>query len=153
MANNCYVNIHAVAKYKKDLQYLRDLMRGKGKDGEYLNAYNGKLHTPFKREDGLYDGIITAICSWNCTELYNGENEFGCSNDSKKTCLLEFCKKHHVGVECWAQEYGIGFQQHFVIDRNGNALVDLEECDCEFDPEDQEEIVDGGFEDFGVHVL
>lgn len=153
MANNCYVNIHAVAVHKKDLQYLRDLMRDKGKDGEYLNAYNGKLHKPFKRDDGKYEGVITAICPWTCTDLYNGNNEFGRGHDPKKTSMLEFCKKYNVGAECWAQEYGFGFQQHFVIDCNGNVLVDLESRDCEFDLDDQEEIVEGGFEDFWVHVL
>ena len=142
MANNCYVSMRVIAPRKKDLTALRDILREKNTD-LYMSAYNGKLCKPFKREDGRYEGTIKAICSWDCNDF------FGADYGEKHTNMKKYCKEHQIAAECWAQEYGMGFQQHFAIDNTGKVVVELETMDCEFD--DVDEPIDG-FYNYGEHL-
>ena len=74
---------------------------------------------------------------------------FGADYGEKHTNMKKYCKEHQIAAECWAQEYGMGFQQHFAIDNTGKVVVELETMDCEFD--DDDEPIDG-FYNYGEHL-
>lgn len=144
MANNCYIKLRVIAPHKKDLVFLRDIL--KDKTDITMSAYNGKLHKPFKRNDGLYEGVISAICSWSCSDFFNGFN----SKCDDYINMIDFCHEYGVAAECWAQEYGFGFQQHFIIDNKGSVVCSLATINCSFANDDDDEPSEGGFYNFGV---
>lgn len=63
---------------------------------------------------------------WIPNEVYSDEDlAMAYPSDRGITCVSfgRVCKELNIGLECWAMEPGVGFQEHFIINANGELTL------------------------------
>ena len=163
MANNCVYDLKAVSKSKESLERLVKIMNYE--DPEYY------IYRCFSAQDWSWsvDGDfhvveITGDVAWSCNEWFSSteedETRLGDGWDYKGDCgdahyitLDLICKELGIGIECWGEEIGVGFQEYYLVNHEGEIVCN--ECrDFSRIYEDEngndldEPIEEGGFEEY-----
>ena len=151
MANCCWFEMKAVSDKREPLERLLKIM--KYEDDEYF------IYRTWVCDDG--DSISEAPDGSGLLEVrYYGDVAWGpspwvsdpedLSNNSKTGAhyanLQAICKALNISVEVWAQEDGMGFQEHIYVDRHGNYTLDSRDISFK-GSEDDPEVV-GGFDEY-----
>lgn len=164
MANNCYYVLKAVAKDEETLKRLVRIMNYE--DDEFFiyrcfQAIEGEIK---KEDNGLFSIIIDGDVAWSCTHWFETVEDFDSKNENLDGTLVNnshyisldlLCEKLGIGLEVWSQESGCGFEEHYIVNRKGEIVINEEESwsqdwwDEENDCEREEPIETGGFEDWG----
>ena len=102
------------------------------------------------KEDNAYVGECWGDCAWSVWScMFEGDHtyysDFKSNDNGKRTTIDRLCKKYNVRCEIFSEEYGVGFQEHYLIDEDGVVLVDECEEATEEEKEDGEWEVKGGF--------
>ena len=150
MANNCPYNMRVVAKDKAAIERLYNIMRYR--DSEYYLYRVFSVEKDETEEDGdLFVADFFGDVAWGCSPWIYDETD-----KTKKSAtgahysnLLEICADLNVGVEIFAEEEGIGFQQHFRVDRRGE--IDISESadwSCEYNEDGEPISQTGGLEGY-----
>ena len=165
MANDCLYTIKAVAKEKSALERLVSIMEYK--DPEYFIYRCFEAYSNIFKDGDYYVADISGSVAWSCSNWFGHEEKpeelivLKYDENMNKTygtshyiTLDLLCKKLGVGIELYSEESGCCFQEHYLVDVNGNIIIDEscewtqdwwdEENDCERD----EPITTGGFDDY-----
>lgn len=112
MANSChyYMNIYG------EVANIREFIRAMRHEGEYTDGGVGRV---FSCDEIVH--YITCLCEGDCawsvlTAMRNG---------SDPNNIEKLSKRLHLDIEVYSSEYGVGFEEHFVVS-DGNVIVD--EC-------------------------
>ena len=152
MANNCFYTMNAVAKDKAVLERLLDIMNYR--DNEYCiyRCFSADM-VGETEEDGFYRMEISGYVAWSCTHWFDHEEELGNkgSTGAHYVTLDILCRKLGIGIELFSEECGCQFQEHYMVDHNGNVLWNERvEWTQEWEDEDgnelDEPIETGGFD-------
>lgn len=157
MPNYCVYNLKAVSKNKESLERLIKIMSYE--DPEYY-IYRCFECVPcsdeiYDNEDGLYSINITGTVAWSCKSWFETAEEV-------TTCILGedhptyenyhyitldlLCKRLDIAIDCFGVE--AKFQEHFIVDNNGEILVNERVDYYEYvDKETGRVVGEGGFGD------
>ena len=163
MANNCFYTMKAVSENKEALERLISIMEYK--DPEYFIYRCFEAHSNIYKDGEYYVADISGDVAWSCS------NWFGTEEKPEELIVLKkddnwnpihgtahyitldlLCKKLGVGIEVFSEESGCCFQEHYMVNSEGEITINEttewtedwwdEENDCERD----EPITTGGFE-------
>ena len=165
MANNCFYQIKAVAKNKEALERLVQIM--KYKDNEYFIYRCFEAEANIYKDGDFYVADISGDVAWSCSKW------FATQENKDELIVLEYddnfnptygtahyisldllCKKFGIGIELFSEESGCEFQEHYLVNSNG----DFEFSECEHWEQNwydengnflDEPIESGGFEYYG----
>lgn len=162
MANNCFYTMKAVAKDKSALERLISIMTYK--DPEYFIYRCFDANAEISQDGDYYVADITGDVAWSCTRWFESEEkpeeliilkyEDGMKpiyGTAHYITLDVLCKKLGIGIELYSEESGCCFQEHYIVNHNGeliiNESVDWTEdwWDEENDCEREEPLITGGF--------
>lgn len=156
MANNCCYSMRAVSRSKENLERLVSIM--KYKDNEFFIYRCFSAVDEEIQEDGNLNSLmIIGDCAWSCEKWFESKEDF---NDISKTnahyiTLDLLCKKLDIGIELYSVETGNCFQEHYLVNHNGEFIYNesveyYENWADEKGNELVEPIPTGGFDDFEV---
>lgn len=165
MANNCFYQIKAVAKNKEALERLVQIMQYK--DSEYFIYRCFEAEANIYKDGDFYVADISGDVAWSCskwfaTEENKGElivleydNEFNPTYGTAHYISLDLlCKKFGIGIELFSEESGFQFQEHYLVNSNGDfEFNEREHWEQEWYDENDNllnnPIESGGFEYYG----
>lgn len=161
MPNRCVYDIRAVAKHKNTLERLIKIMRYEDPE-YYIYRCFSAVDTDTYESDGYYVVDITGDVAWSCSEWFSGResvDQTAESSDQSKSATAHYitldllCRKLGFGLECWSSETGVGFQEHYLVNHNGDVLISdcVETHKCVEDGCSQSSVevqTLGGFSDF-----
>lgn len=152
MGNICDVRMRIVGKSPKSIYNFIKAV----KKADFM-VYNGVFTdeggeiSSIRKEGDLYRYDCAFGCKGSFVSAFeeDGVNRmFGRTDPNFDKYLHEFCKDHGVGVEAYSEESGMGFEEHYVIDTNGQIRVsDYAEMQEHYDEEKDEWWKTGGFGD------
>ena len=165
MANNCFYTMKATSKDENALKRLISIM--KYKDPEYFIYRCFSVSGDISKEGDYYVANLTGDVAWSCSKWFEteekpedlivlkyDENMKEIYGTAHYISLDILCKKLEIGLELYSEESGCCFQEHYLVDANGNILIEDcvewtedwwdEENDCERD----EPVYTGGFDDY-----
>ena len=109
--------------------------------------------------DKFYYIYIDGDVAWSCNECFKNIEDTGKISEVNNTgahyiTLDLLCKKLDIGIECYGQESGIGFQEYYHVNHNGDIIADeCEDWTCNWLDENGEELEEaeeeGGIEGYG----
>ena len=157
MANDCLFTLKVRGTNKRNLKAFLNAI--KGNRNEHLSRifdFSGgyDIHTNEEvdliKEENAYTGEIWGSCAWSvwsCMFEGNGTyySDFKDKDLKGRTTIDRLCKKYKVRCEIFSEEYGIGFQEHYLIDEDGCVLESECEDAYEVENEEGECEVKGGF--------
>ena len=158
MANNCDFTIRAVGKTKESVEKLLDVLRYKNPEMCLYRVFSADKTTEGAKQDGdLWMLDLIGDVAWSCTMWLHTTDTGHPYAGSKLAVLPEICKALEIGVEIWAEEPGVGFEQHIIVNHEGEIVFDDSEDmsyvqdeetgDFKENP-DGSWVKDGGFEDY-----
>ena len=156
MANNCGFSLKARGS-EKDLSRLLSIMNYTDSEYRLYRIFEAVADT-YEESNTIY---IYGDCAWSVRSCML-DIEFNYYNSAKKTNSLvdnkgvkgitidQLAKILNLDIEIWSEEYGCGFQEHYIINHNG----EIEVSDCvdavEVEVGDDEWEVQGGFPDYCI---
>lgn len=162
MANNCSYCIKAVSKSKESLERLESIMHYE--DTEYFIYRCFSAEFNIYKDGEFYVADIFGDVAWSCSKWFESKE------DTKDLIVLKYddnmnpiygtshyisldylCKKLEIGVELYSEESGCEFQEHYLVNQNGEFLVNecVEWSQNWYDENDNpldEPIEEGGFD-------
>lgn len=158
MANNCDFTIRAVGKTKESVEKLLDVLQYKNPEMCLYRVFSAEKTKEGAEQDGdLWLLDIVGDVAWACSMwLHATDTGRPYAGTSKLAVLPEICKSLGIGVEIWAEEPGVGFEQHILVNHEGEIVADESE-DMSYVCDDNGEWVEnpdgswkkeGGFENF-----
>lgn len=155
MANNCMFNIRAVGKTKESVERFLKVLQYKDPYFALYRVFSADAGEA--EQDGeLWLLDIVGDVAWACSMWLHAVDTGRPYGGSKLAILPEICTTLDIGVEVWAEEPGVGFEQHILVNHNGSVVFDESE-DMSYVCDDNEEWVtnpdgswkkEGGFENF-----
>lgn len=167
MPNYCDYSMK-VKGTKKNCMEFHDRLRNYDKENHMWRVFDATIYEE-KGTDSDYELYITGYCAWSIESCCRS------SGYSGGVDLLEVnTRELNLLLEVWTQEIGFGFQEHYIYEE-GNCVVD-EECNIEsfwwdkdefptyeefkaeyedapseeeFEANGTDEVIVGGFEDYG----
>ena len=129
MSNICSYTMKAVAEKEETLKRLLDIMNYKDEEFFIDSCNYAHLKNSWEENGLIYyeiEGSVDGSCkTWFETEENKKNKLFGKEAHYVTVDLL--CKKLNMGVELYANDHDIGFEQWFVCDRNGEFTKDEED--------------------------
>ena len=117
MANNCFYAMKIVGK-KENCDRWVELMENYDLENHFWHMFNVDVY----EEETTTDGDTVMYLNGDCA--FSIESCCRASGYSEGVDLLAVNSKAlNLIVEIWTEEYGIGFQEHYVY-KNGECLVD-----------------------------
>lgn len=168
MANNCYYRMKAVADNEDALKRFVEIMKYNDDEFFIYRCFNADAEGEIQKENELFSLIITGDVAWSCVKWFDGVEDFDCKaqnldgtlrNNSHYITLDLLCNKLGIGLEVWSQESGCEFEEHYIVNRKGEIVINEEEVwsqdwwDEENNCEREEPIEIGGFDDWGSFCL
>jgi len=179
MANDCSYLCQIASKNKEAVeQFVKALQYKDFKNGYYMcRIFDAQCENGIQcDENGIYFAEVDGYCAWSVegcmiAETYGkfrgmeyGEPKFHVFRDGKDICYANIgmtasmlCKKLGCGFEVWSKECGNCFQEHFVVNAEGEVVVadtrhweegyDTDESGQWTDPNPEKDV--GGFSDWG----
>lgn len=152
MANCCSFDMMMVSKDKETLDRVFSILQYKDKEFYLYRVqdiqWDGK---PYK-QNGLWVGRFAGDVAWSCTNWLNGVWNDGSKSETGASyiTLPELCRKLNFGVEIWASEPGMCFQEYIRINNSGTIEDNIsEDWTQEFDDDGNLVEEKGGFDDYG----
>ena len=142
MPNYCDYDMKVVSKSKDSIDKLFSIMDYKDKTRQMYRVLDVNMDK-VEREGNLFSCLFGGNVAWSC--LYWVEKY-----DKDLSILPELCKELGIGIELWSSEVGVGFQEHYVINKDGVVVV--KECvDYREECNDDGEVINtqGGFDNYG----
>lgn len=183
MPNYCSYTARIVSKRKQSVERFLAILNYKDyglKDsrGLYLaRTFSAECEDGILKEDGLFYADVYGDVAWSihtcwiggtasyhndATNKYpDGDPKFSVWNyrdgihySNLIITIPELCKLLKCAIEIWSDEGGIGFQEHYLIDSDGDPVIEgcVDWSPNKIDEETGEEILDtaeGGFDDYG----
>ena len=129
MANDCSFEIKAVSKKKEALEQLIQYLQNEYDQGPHpWRVFDAEGEDEITKEKELYTVKIRGYCAWSVYScMFEGtstyQSEYGAEDKNGKT-ISEMCRKLKVAVEIFSDEPGIGFQEHYIINKDGEICDD-----------------------------
>ena len=80
------------------------------------------------KEDNAYSYVFSFECAWSAavcfTDAAYSKDSITGETNNRIVGLPEVCKKHKIFAELFCEELGMGFQEHYLIDDNGDFIID-----------------------------
>ena len=151
MANCCSFDMMVVARKMESIERLLSIMSHTDKEFYIYRVDASMLEEPGE-QDGLWVAKFCGDVAWSCTPWISDKPnpERKNNNGASYTNITELCKLLDIGVEIWAEEPGMCFQQYILVNHVGEVCADdTEHWEQEFD--DDGELVNetGGFGEYG----
>lgn len=157
MANNCCYEMLAVSKNKESLDRLVRIMNYK--DPEYylyrvffVKEYERNTEPPKYLDEFHYIKLVGDV-AWSARPWVHDNRDLTIKSKSGAhySNLREICKALDIGVEVFTEEPGVGFQEHYRVDHNGELTWN--ECavwtqGVDENDEIDESLSEGGLEDY-----
>ena len=165
MANNCFYQMRAVAKNKEALERLVQIMQHK--DSEYFIYRCFEAEANIYKDGDFYVADISGDMAWSCSkwfETQENKNELIVLDyDFKDSTVYGtahyisidlLCKILGIGVELFSEESGCQFQEHYLVNANGDFIFsEVTDWTQEWYDENWELLAEpietGGFEYYG----
>lgn len=180
MANKCNYNCRIVGKTRESVQQIINAMRQKDfKNGYYLcRIFSADQDNDIIEKDWLFYAEIHGDCAWSVSDCMIDDDYFkwrGANIGEPKFCVFRnwreeicynniamtmpmLCKALNCGVEIWSDECGLEFQEHYIINHEGELVeADTTRWVQGYNTDENGDFVDynpekdeGGFEDYGT---
>lgn len=178
MANNCEYSLKIVGRSKDAVMQAAHALDYKDfKDGYYLCRIFSANIFDYEESDGFCSVEVAGDCAWSVNACMFDEcyaSWRGAKLDEKKPehfkdwqgndCFMKefvtmpiLCKRLGVGVEIWSKEPGCEFQEHYIVDHNGEVNCqesihwhegwDVDDDGNYIEPNSEKD--EGGFDDWG----
>lgn len=143
MANNCFYQMKVVADKKENIERLLTILNYK--DNEYFiyRVFSADNFDVIVEENGLFYAVIEGDVAWSCAKWFETEEDektlicLGYEKDENGMELFDkpiygtahyitldlLCKKLNIGIELYSEECGCEFQEHYVVNHNGEIVV------------------------------
>ena len=150
MANNCSYNIRVVAKDAEAIKRVFDIMRYKDKEFYLYRVFSverefGLHERPWK--GGFFYADFFGDVAWGCDRWINDNPDMENKSETGAhySTFVEICKALSVGVEIFAEEEGCGFQEHFIVNHDGEVVcAECANWTCEYDEDTGERLSETG---------
>lgn len=126
MANNCRYNIMAVSKNKESLERLFRIMDYKDKEYYLYRVFDVCwITSPVKFGSEYCLAELHGDVAWSAFRWIEDEPNLTdtSSRGAHYSVFPEICEALGIGVEIWTEESGIGFQEHYIVNHDGEVLV------------------------------
>lgn len=152
MANDCLFTLKVRGTNKTKVEAFLRAVRQDNYHYEHLSRiFEFYTNEGLVKEGNAYVGEYWGSCAWSvwsCMFEGNGTyySDFKDKDSGKRTTIDRLCKKYGVRCEIFSEEYGIGFQEHYLIDELG-CVVENECLEATEEENGDEWVVKGGFGD------
>ena len=149
MANNCAYDMLVVGKSKDPVMRMESILAYRDKEFRLYRVFDVDVaEYPFE-EDGYWCALFVGDTAWGPDPWVVLQPDLSDvnKNGAHMSNLQEICKALHVGVEVFGEERGIGIQEHFVVNHDGELIVNDCKGDVVWDENDEPV---NGIEDFLV---
>lgn len=146
MANTCIGKLRIVSKDKNVFKRIEAI--GKGEDKEFFlsRCWEMDAEDCIQEENGFFYQTFYVEGAWNCSRFFTEAEDKGIRRDDDpngayQTNLVELAKKLDFAAELYADETGVGFCEHCIVNHNGRYFEEVGDCypcDSEEDCEEYE---------------
>lgn len=155
MANDCFYQMKVVAKDKETIERLISIMKYDDKEYYIYRCFEA-MADEIKKEDDYFTTIISGDVAWSASDWFNG-NENVKSKTEKGAHYVSvdiLCKRLGFAVECFTQEPGMQFEEHYIVNNKGEIIIDeTEDWGQNWEDEEGNELMEpeewGGFDYWG----
>ena len=155
MANCCNYAMKVVGKSEESLRRFLDILRYKDDELYLYRVQEAQSDLPYHDETfstDLWVMHVSGNVAWSCSHwLEDSPGQYGKSDrGASYSTIPEVCRKLGVGVEIWADEREMAFQQHILVDHEGR-VKEKSNVDwfVEYDIDGNTLSEEGGFEEYG----
>ena len=153
MANCCNYSMKAVGKTKESLERFLSILKYEDREFYLYRVQEAAADEPYLDEtSGFWEMHIMGNVAWSCSHWVEdipgqyGKNDRGANYST----IPEACRKLGVGVEIWADEREMAFQQYILVDHEGKVKEKLtKDWNVEYDIDGNTISEEGGFEEYG----
>ena len=155
MANCCAFDMRVVGKSKEAVMRMGKILGYEDPEFFLYRVMDMTQHDKKPIKDGdhwridYFGDVAWAADPW-VNDVANPDEKI--KTGAHYSNLHEICRSLGIGVEVWAQEFGYGVQEHFIVNPLGseNANETYSGLNVEVDDEDVEKLVGGFGDDFLV---
>lgn len=145
MANDCFYELRAKGS-EANLKRLASILKYDDKEYALSRIFSAEICDETKDAISIFGdcawSVYCCMCEGDSTYFNGGTPVF--DNGAKRTTIDRLAKMLNLKIEIWSEECGIGFQEHYLINEEGEFLID--DCrDASFDEEDE---IIGGFPNY-----
>lgn len=138
MANDCSYEMKIYSRNKESLDKLMEILKyAKGSkyylsrifDADWLSEEPHLVKNTQKGE--YYEADVYGNCAWSVFSCmmegegtyFNDDPEGVMDNGAIRTSLPHICKELKIVAEIYSMEYALGFQEHYVINDQGEVIT------------------------------
>lgn len=127
MPNWCEYDMCVVSKNREALERLIRVMNYED-DEYYIYRVSQATAGEIEYDDDLYTVRIMGFVAWSCSSWFdNMERKDETIKSGGHYITLDLiCKRLSIAVEVFGEESGMGFQEHFLCNANGDVIYN--EC-------------------------
>ena len=169
MPNFCSYDLKAVSKNKESLERLLNIMKYKDPEYYIYRCFQAFGDGGVVEEGDYYTLMIFGDVAWRCHDWFEHEEDvsrvlrkddkFGFAygdnwpGPAHYITLDMLCERLDIGIECWGQELGGCFQEHYLVNHKGEVVCrDCREYTEIWEDENGEDLEEpekiGGFEEY-----
>jgi len=120
MANNCFYDMHVVGRTKESVDRVYDILIYRDSEFFVYRCFCCDVYDEAHEDDGYWVCGLCGDVAWGISEWINMDQpSYSMENGSVKRPLQCICKALGVGIEIWAEEEGMGYQEHYVVTAGG----------------------------------
>lgn len=138
MANDCSYWMKIVAKDEATLDRFAQIM--KYKDPEFYVYRVFEYEETYREEvDGLFVATAYGEVAWGCSAWLNDAVDRAQTIDTGAhySNLSEVCKALGIAIEVWGEEFGMCFQEHIFVAKDGTySFINKSACSVDWDDEE-----------------
>jgi len=124
MANECLFNLIVKSKNKRNLSNVKKHIMGINERILYRTWSSKREIKKIIKKEEYYILQINGACAWSCSSCMfdTSSGYLKNKNEGNLISLNEICREENVQIEVFGREYGVGFLEHYFVDKNGELV-------------------------------